>query len=101
ERGKAMYFDTGVKGELHVFRVDVATGAVTQATPGPRRVRGSNGGPTLGTMVYLANDFQHLDDVYASALDGSGERKLTDANGALWKTLDLAAVHGVTVERAE
>ena len=27
ENGKAIYFDTGVKGELHVFRVDVATGA--------------------------------------------------------------------------
>ena len=33
ENGKAIYFDKGVKGELHVFRVDVATGAVTQATP--------------------------------------------------------------------
>ena len=63
ERGKAIYFDTGVRGELHVFRVDVATGAVTQATHGPRGPRASNVSPTLGTMVYLANDFQHLDDV--------------------------------------
>ena len=46
ENGKAIYFDTGVKGELHVFRVDVATGAVTQATHGPRGVRASNVSPT-------------------------------------------------------
>ena len=101
ERGKAIYFDTGVKGELHVFRVDVATGVVTQATHGPRGVRASNVSPTSGTMVYLANDFQHLDNVYASALDGSDERKLTDANGALWKTLDLAIVQRMTFKGAE
>ena len=101
ERGKAIYFDTGVKGELHVFRVDVATGAVTQATHGTRGVRASNVNPTLGTMVYLANDFQHLDDVYASALDGSGERKLTDANGSLWKTLDPASVQRMSFKGAE
>jgi Tol biopolymer transport system component len=63
ENGKAIYFDTGVKGELHVFRVDVATGAVTQVTHGARGVRASNVSPTLGRMVYLANDFQHRDDV--------------------------------------
>ena len=101
EGGKAIYFDTGVKGELHVFRVDVASGALIQATHGSRGVRASSVSPTLGRMVYLANDFQHLDDVYTSALDGSGERKLTDANAALWKTLDLASVQRMTFKGAE
>ena len=101
EGGKAIYFDTGAKGELHVFRVDVATGALTQSTHGPRGVRASNVSPTLGRMVYLANDFQHLDDIYASALDGRAERRLTDANAALWKTLDLVSVQRMTFKGAE
>ena len=47
------------------------------------------------------NDFSHLDDVYTSALDGSGERKLTDANAALWKTLDFASVERMTYKGAD
>ena len=35
----ALYFDTGVKGENHVFRVDVAAHRMTQVTTGPRAVR--------------------------------------------------------------
>ena len=101
DRGRSLYFDTGVKGELHVFRVDVATGVVRQVTHGPRGVRASNVSPTAGRMVYLANDFSHLDDVYTSALDGSGERKLTDANAALWKTLDFASVERMTYKGAD
>ena len=101
ENGRALYFDTGVKGELHVFRVDVGTGAVRQVTTGARGVRASNVSPTLGRMVYLANDFQHLDDVYSAALDGKGERKLTDVNAALWKTLDLAPVQRMSFKGAD
>ena len=101
ENGRALYFDTGVKGELHVFRVDVGTGAVRQVTTGARGVRASNVSPTLGRMVYLANDFQHLDDVYSATLDGKGERKLTDVNATLWKTLDVAPVQRMTFKGAD
>ena len=31
----------------------------------------------------VANNFQHLDDLYAAALDGSGERQLTHLNSKL------------------
>jgi dipeptidyl aminopeptidase/acylaminoacyl peptidase len=101
ENGRALYFDTGVKGELHVFRVDVASGTLRQVTTGARGVRASDVSPTLGRMVYLANDFQHLDDVYSATLDGKGERKLTDVNAALWKTLDAAPVQRMTFKGAD
>ena len=101
DQNRSIYFDTGVKGELHVFRIDVATGVVRQVTRGPRGVRASNVSPTLGRMVYLANDFQHLDDVYTAAADGSGERKLTDVNGALWQTLSFASVERMSFKGAE
>jgi dipeptidyl aminopeptidase/acylaminoacyl peptidase len=101
ENGRALYFDTGVKGELHVFRVDIASGALRQVTTGARGVRASNISPTSGRMVYLANDFQHLDDVYSASVDGKGERKLTDVNAALWKTLDVAPVERMTFKGAD
>ena len=101
EEGKALFFDTGVKGELHVFRVDIGTGAVRQVTTGPRGVRASSVSAASGRMAYLANDFQHLDDVYAASIDGKNEKKLTDVNAALWKTLNLASVERMTFKGAE
>jgi acylaminoacyl-peptidase len=52
-------------------------------------------------MAYLANDFQHLDDVYSASIDGRNEKKLTDVNAALWKTLNLASVERMTYKGAE
>jgi dipeptidyl aminopeptidase/acylaminoacyl peptidase len=101
EGGRALYFDTGVKGEQHVFRVDVPTGAVRQVTTGPRGVRASSISGASGRMAYLANDFQHLDDVYSASIDGRNEKKLTDVNAALWKTLNLASVERMTYKGAE
>jgi dipeptidyl aminopeptidase/acylaminoacyl peptidase len=43
-------------------------------------------------MTYLANDFQHLDDLYVSDLAGKNERQLTHLNAALWAGLQPASV---------
>lgn len=101
ENGRALYFETGVRGEHHLFRVDVASGAVRQVTSGARAVRSASVSPGSNRVAYLANDFAHLDDVYAASLDGKGERKLTDLNAALWKTLDLASVERMTYKGAD
>ena len=61
-------------------------------TSGERAVRGFDVNEKAGVMTYLANDFQHLDDLYAAALDGSGERQLTHLNAKLWAELELARV---------
>ena len=43
--GKSLYFESGVKGETHLFRVDLATKSALQVTSGPRALR--NGGLPL------------------------------------------------------
>ena len=43
-------------------------------------------------MIYLANDFRHLDDLYIANLDGGNERQLTHLNAKLWADLDVAGV---------
>ena len=99
--GKSIYFETGVKGELHLFRVDVPTKTVTQVTSGTRAVRSVDFNFGSGKMVYLANDFKHLDDLYVSDLNGKNERKLTNLNEALWKQLQLAEVERFTYKSAD
>jgi len=85
-------FETGFKGTNQVFRVDLTTHKLSPVTRGERAYRAFDFNSKAGVMVYLANDFQHLDDLYAASLDGSGERKLTHLNAALWEKVELAGV---------
>ncbi|HSQ23357.1 MAG TPA: S9 family peptidase [Pyrinomonadaceae bacterium] len=99
--GKSLYFETGVKGELHLFRVDLPTKSVAQVTKGPRAVRNVDFNFASGRMVYLANDFKHLDDLYIADLNGRTERKLTNLNETLWKQLQFADVERFTYPSAD
>ncbi|HEX8147454.1 MAG TPA: S9 family peptidase [Pyrinomonadaceae bacterium] len=101
EQGRALYFETGVKGEAHLFRVDAKDGRVRQVTKGARAVRLVDIAADSRRMVYAANDFGHLDDLYASDLDGSGEKRLTNLNARLWPQLRLAGVERMTYKGAE
>jgi dipeptidyl aminopeptidase/acylaminoacyl peptidase len=44
-------------------------------------------------MAYLANDFEHLDDVYVS--EGGREKQLTHLNSELWGRLEMAHVERI------
>ena len=99
--GKSIYFETGVKGENHLFRADLATKSVAQVTHGPRAVRAVDFDFRGNKMVYLANDFQHLDDVYVTDLKDGDARKLTNLNDLLWKQLQLASVERFTYKSAD
>ncbi|HEY9231225.1 MAG TPA: S9 family peptidase, partial [Blastocatellia bacterium] len=101
EDGRALYFTSGVKGETHLFRVDVASRQVSQVTKGARAVRGVDINDRAQKMVYTANDFKHLDDVYVAELSGQGEQKLTSLNEALWRGLALADVERVPYKAAD
>jgi dipeptidyl aminopeptidase/acylaminoacyl peptidase len=98
ENGRALFFSSPVKGETHLFRMDVETGRVTALTSGARSVRALSTGPN-GTLAYLANDFEHLDDIYFR--DRSGERALTHLNAALWSNLALAKVERMPYRTAD
>ena len=99
--GASLYFDTGVKGELQVFRIEIAPHRLTQVTTGARAARSPSFASNARRMVYLANDFTHLDDVYSAAVDGSGERKLSNHNASLWSQLSLASVQRMTYKGAD
>jgi dipeptidyl aminopeptidase/acylaminoacyl peptidase len=87
-----LLFQANIKGEAQIFRADLATHAFEAVTNGPRRVQSFDTNSAASKLVYLANDFQHLDDLYVSNLDGKSERQLTHLNTTLWKQLDLQTV---------
>lgn len=99
--GRALYFEAGVKGENHLFRVEIAAKSISQITSGARAVRAIDFNGGSKTMVYLSNDFQHLDDVYVSDLSGRNERNLTNLNQGLWRQLQFAGVERFTYKSAD
>jgi dipeptidyl aminopeptidase/acylaminoacyl peptidase len=105
DSGRALYFESGVKGETHVFRADVATKEVKQITRGARAVRNFDLSEKSSRMVFLVNDFKHLDDLYVLDLTadevGSSGRKLTALNEALWNQLELMDVERLTYKGAD
>ncbi|HKY30207.1 MAG TPA: S9 family peptidase [Pyrinomonadaceae bacterium] len=99
--GKSLHFAAGVKGETHVFRVDLNKKSIGQVTSGARAVRNADIHWPSETMVYMANDFKHLDNLYVSDLTGKKERKLTGLNDGLWKQFRLAEVERFTYKSAD
>jgi dipeptidyl aminopeptidase/acylaminoacyl peptidase len=98
EKGRAIYAASGVKGESHLFRMDVETGRVTPITAGARGVHALSI-DSRGGMAYLANDFEHLDDVYVR--DNLGERAITHLNNDLWSRLAVAKVERMPYKAAD
>ena len=101
EDGRALYFQTGVKGETHLFRVDVISRELSPVTSGPRAIRGVDINDRTRRMVYAANDFKHLDDLYVADISGQNERKLTRHNEALWHQLELQDVERISYKSAD
>jgi len=88
----SVFFAAGVKGETHIFRADPGAHTFSAVTSGARGIHAFDANESSGKMVYLANDFEHLDDLYVSNVDGSGERQLTHVNADLWAQLELQPV---------
>ncbi len=85
-------FSAGAKGETQVYRLNLGTQKVSEVTHGPRNVHAFDVNERAGEMVYLANDFRHMDDLYVANLDGTNERLLTHLNAELWTHLTLEPV---------
>jgi dipeptidyl aminopeptidase/acylaminoacyl peptidase len=101
ESGRAILFETGVKGEYQLFRVDVQSGDLRQVTTGARGVHNMAINDRAGALAYTANDFKHLDDLYVADLAGRNERQLTHLNQRLWSQLQLQDVERFTYKSAD
>src|SRR5712692_3487878 len=101
EEGRALYFEAGVKGQTHLFRVDVASKELSQVTSGPQAIRSVDINDKTRTIAYTSGDFKHMDDLRIADLSGQNERKLTSLNEALWRQLELQDVERITYKSAD
>jgi dipeptidyl aminopeptidase/acylaminoacyl peptidase len=92
--GKALYFTSGVKGEANIYKMDVATGKVEKMSQWNGNVHALSMAPN-GAMVHLANDFEHLDDVYMPRFEDGKAAQATHLNTELWSKLEMAHVERV------
>lgn len=88
----SVFFTAGARGETRIFHADLGRRTFSAVTAGPRGIHALDVNESTRKMVYLANDFQHMDDLYMANLDGSGERQLTHVNSELWAQLELQPV---------
>jgi dipeptidyl aminopeptidase/acylaminoacyl peptidase len=104
EQGRALYLNSGVKGETHLYRMDAtpgaSSGAISAVTTGPRAVRSASVHEASHKIAYLSNDFTHLDDLYVRDATGA-EHPLTHLNASLWEQRSLASVERVNYTAAD
>jgi dipeptidyl aminopeptidase/acylaminoacyl peptidase len=101
EGGRALYFETGVKGTSQLYRVDLAARRAAPVTSGERTVRQVDISEKAGKLAYAVNNPTHLDDLFVADLSSRNEKQLTHLNAALWKQLNLVPVERVAFKGAD
>jgi dipeptidyl aminopeptidase/acylaminoacyl peptidase len=89
--GRHVYFAAGIGGSDHLFRVPAAGGAVAQVTTGERHLASFSPSARWETMAYVGGDSAHPEELFVSAIDGRGEKKLTSFNDAFVAEIEAAA----------
>jgi dipeptidyl aminopeptidase/acylaminoacyl peptidase len=91
--GRFVYFTAATGGETHLFRASVPEGNVQQVTKGERRLGAITIDAAFRRIAYTVGVHDAPAEVYASNIDGTAERRLSDVHAA--------ATRGVALSRAE
>jgi len=92
--GRYVYFGAEVSGADHLFRVAAGSGSVEQVTKGQRELTAFSPSARWDLMAFVGQDSTHPTELFASAVDGSREKRLTSFNDPL-----VADVEPATAER--
>lgn len=92
-----IYFQAGIRGSRHLFRVSPRGGSVEQVTTGQRRINGLDIDRRFRRMTYAVGEFGRPADVYVADIDGGNERRLTDVNRELLSQITLATHEAETI----
>lgn len=84
-------FIAGDRGNAHLVRAAISDGSTSVIVGGERQIAWASARAGLG-IAFAAGDLAAPSDLYVSAWDGSGERRLTQLNNELLS--QLAPVHG-------
>ena len=75
--GRYVYFQGGIGGGNHLFRVAASGGAVEQLTRGERRINGVSFDRAYTKIAYTVGLIEAPAEVHVANIDGTGERQLT------------------------
>jgi len=84
-------FIAGDHGNMHLVRAAIADGSTSVVVGGERQIAFASAKPG-SRIAFAAGDLAAPSDLYATAWDGSGERRLTHLNKEILS--QLAPVHG-------
>jgi dipeptidyl aminopeptidase/acylaminoacyl peptidase len=80
--GRALRWEAGVGGNVHLFEVPARGGPVRQVTTGDRQVRSVSWSGDGRVIAYTATDAATPSEVFVAAGDARGETRLTSFNDA-------------------
>ena len=89
--GRFVYFAAGIGGSDHLFRAATSSSRVEQVTSGERHLAGFSPSSHWDAMAYVGGDSAHPEELFASGIDGRGEKKLTSFNDAFVKDVEAIA----------
>jgi dipeptidyl aminopeptidase/acylaminoacyl peptidase len=87
--GKTIYFFAETSGNVHLFSVPAAGGAVRPVTSGERQLRGFTLSADTRSLAYTSSDITHGTELYVTAIGRGQERRLTSFNDSLFKQVTL------------
>lgn len=82
EDSRSIYFPINDRGDTHLYRINVKTGAIRRVIGG-RRMLLAFSVDRAGQVAFVAHTPTHPTDVYLAQANGRGERRLTDFNDRL------------------
>ncbi len=88
--GRWIYFEAGIRGSAHLFRLSVETGEVEQVTRGERWLGSFTFDRSGCSMAFLSREPTRTGDVVVARVDGTGERRVYGSNEELLAELALA-----------
>ncbi len=100
--GRHVYFTAEKSGTTHVFRVAARAGApVEQVTTGDRRLGSVTFDKAMTRIAYTVGTYDSPSDVWTARIDGSDERRLSDAHADLRSEIGITKTERITWKSAD
>ncbi|MFC1661111.1 S9 family peptidase, partial [Gemmatimonadota bacterium] len=99
--GRHLLFSAGIRGDSHLFRLSLESGAVEQVTTGDRLLAGFSFSADGERMAFLSREPTRPGDVASAATDGNGEVRIFSSNEGLLAELALSEPEQVRFRSAD
>lgn len=98
---RSIYASSDVKGEGHLFRIELSSQKVTAVTTGARMIGRPQVNTAANRVAYLCAEPTHPADVYVSDVSGRDERRITHVNEEMLQKLQLASIERIPYKGAD